>query len=86
MPLTHIDEPGEVDAFGVRFTMEERGHRVRCHVFRSAITATADRRAASDADLLEMFQACRGVLERHASSLYDAGHRNPWIEAIVIRT
>jgi hypothetical protein len=82
MPLTSIDEPAEVDAFGVRFTMEERGRRVRCHVFRSAIHDLEDYPAGSADEQLARFKANRGVFERQASRLYDAGHQTPWIESI----
>lgn len=81
MPLTATDSPGEVDAFGVRFTMQERGRPVRCHVFRAAIDYLDDRAAGSDAELLARFQRNRALFERLASDLYDAGHRTPWIEA-----
>jgi hypothetical protein len=84
MPLTAIDEPGQVDAFGVRFTMEERGKRVRCHVFRSAINHVEDHAAADDAELLARFQKSRTMFERLASNLYDAGHQTPWIEVFSI--
>ena len=82
MPLTSVDEPGEVDAFGIRFTMEQRGERVRCHVFRSAVTAAAGHGVLSDADLLAMFQQNRPMFERLANHLFDAGHRTPWIETV----
>ena len=82
VPLTAVDEAGEVDAFGIRFVMEQRGERVRCHVFRSAITATAEHAVVSDEDLLALFQKGRSMFERLASNLFDAGHRNPWIEAV----
>ena len=81
MPLTAIDAPGEVDAFGVRFTMDERGKPVRCHVFRNAINHMEDHPAGSDDELLARFQRSRTLFERLASNLYDAGHRTPWIEA-----
>ncbi len=79
MPLTAIDDPGEVDAFGVRFTMEERGKRVRCHVFRSALDRIEDHATRTDDELLSRFQRSRGLFEQLASNLYDAGHRTPWI-------
>ncbi|MCW6510325.1 DUF1488 family protein [Lichenifustis flavocetrariae] len=84
MPLTHIDEPAEVDAFGIRFTMDHYGERVRCHAFRSAITAMADHAATSDEDLLAMFELNRPLYERLANNLFDAGHRNPWIEVYLV--
>ncbi len=81
MPLTARNEPGEVDAFGVRFTMEERGRPVRCHVFRSALDLIEEHAAGSDDELLARFQRSRALFERLANNLYDAGHRTPWIEA-----
>jgi hypothetical protein len=81
MPLTATEQPGEVDAFGVRFTMEERGRPVRCHIFRAAIDHLEDRPAASNAELLARFQRSRAMFERLASNLFDAGHRTPWIES-----
>lgn len=80
MPLTTLDEPGEVDAFGVRFMMEDRGKLVRCHVFRSAINHVEESTARTDADLLARFQKGRGLYEQVAMRLYDAGHRTPWVE------
>ena len=82
MPLTSMDEPAVVDAFGVRFTMEERGRPVRCHIFRSAINDLDEHPAGSEAEQLARFKANRGAFERQASRLYDAGHRTPWIESI----
>ncbi len=84
MPLTAVDKPGEVDAFGVRFTMEERGKMVRCHVFRSAINQIEDHAACNDEELLQRFAKSRGMFERLASNLYDAGHRTPWIDAFLV--
>lgn len=81
MPLTAVDEPATVDAFGVCFTVEERGKLVRCHVFRSAIYIVEQSTPKPSADLLASFQAARPLFERIASDLYDAGHRNPWIDA-----
>lgn len=79
MPLTAVDKPGVVDAFGVHFDMEDRGSPVRCHVFRSAV-ASLEQRTLRDDALLSAFQRSRGMLERLASNLYDAGHRTPWID------
>lgn len=79
MPLTAVKEPGEVDAFGVRFMMEEREKRVRCHVFRAAIDHLEERSAGNDEDTLARFERNRWMFERLASNLYDAGHRTPWI-------
>lgn len=79
MPLTAVDMPGVVDAFGVQFTMEDRGTPVRCHVFRNAITSLEQRTPRGD-QLLSAFQRNRGLFERLASNLYDAGHRTPWID------
>ena len=79
MPLTSTNEPAEVDAFGVRFTMEERGTRVRCHIFRSAINDLDDFPANTADEQLALFKANRGTFERQASRMYDAGHQNPWI-------
>ena len=84
MPLTAINEPAEVDAFGVRFTMNDRGERIRCHVFRSAINAPELNRAASDEDLLARFERNRRMFERLASNLFDAGHKTPWIEPFIV--
>ncbi len=84
MPLTAIDEPGTVDAFGVRFTMEERGRPVRCHGFRAAIDATSERASGNNEVLLDRFERSRALFERLASNLYDAGHRNPWIEGFIV--
>ena len=81
MPLTPVKEPGEVDAFGVRFTMEDRGTKVRCHVFRAAIDHIEERAAGSPAETLARFEKSRWMFERLASNLYDAGHRTPWIGA-----
>ena len=83
MPLSHIEEPGEVDAFGVRFTMEERGRLVRCHVFRAAIDKLQERQAPNDDELLARFQSYRAMFERLASNLYDAGHQTPWIDVFM---
>ncbi len=80
MPL--IDDPNDpavVDAFGVRFTMTDREKRVRCHVFKAAIDAMSPEAE----DLLSSFKKNRGVFARLASNLYDAGHRNPWIDAVM---
>ena len=84
MPLTALDEPGVVDPFGIRFSMEERGKVVRCHVFRAAVEFVDELPANTDAELLARFQRSRGLFERLASNLYDAGHRNPWIEASIV--
>ncbi|WP_428350874.1 DUF1488 family protein [Lichenifustis flavocetrariae] len=64
--------------------MEQRGERVRCHVLRSAITATAKHAAVNAEDLLAMFDLNRPLFERLASNLFDAGHRNPWIEGFLV--
>jgi Protein of unknown function (DUF1488) len=85
MPLTAIDEPGEVDAFGVRFTMDDCGKRVRCHAFRSSINRMEDHAARNDEELLARFQKNRAMFEHMASALYDAGHRTPWIELLVVK-
>jgi hypothetical protein len=79
MPLTPLNEPGEIDAFGVRFSMEDRGKLVRCHVFRAAVEFIEERPARTNDELIARFQANRRVFERMASDLYDAGHRTPWI-------
>ena len=79
MPLTAVDEPGVLDAFGVNFTMTDRGDPVRCHVFRNAILTVEQRTARGD-EVLSAFQRSRGMFERLASNLYDAGHRTPWID------
>ncbi len=79
MPLTALNRPAEIDAFGVRFTMEDRGKLVRCHVFRAAIDFIEERAARTDDELMARFQGNRGLFERMASDLYDAGHRTPWI-------
>ena len=84
MPLTSTNEPGEVDAFGVRFTMEQRGERVRCHIFRAALDYLDDDVASSNGELLSRFEKSRGMFERLASNLYDAGHRTPWIDAVMM--
>ena len=83
MPLTSTDEPAEVDAFGLRFTMEERGKRVRCHIFRYVIHGLDDHPASSAEEQLARFKANRGIFERLASRLYDAGHQTPWIERVL---
>lgn len=81
MPLTSIDEPGVVDAFGVCFAMEEHGRLVRCHVFRNALNQVEGQAAMNDGELLVSYQKHRVLFERLASNMFDAGHRNPWIEA-----
>ncbi len=81
MPLTALKEPGEIDAFGVRFTMMDRDKVVRCHVFRAAIDHIEERPAGNDEDALARFEKSRWMFERLASNLYDAGHRTPWIGA-----
>ena len=79
MPLTALAEPGVPDAFGIHFDMEDRGRRVRCHVFRGAILAV-EQRPAAGRDVLSAFQRSRPMFERLASNLYDAGHRTPWVD------
>ena len=79
MPLSATDQPGVVDAFGVHFDMTDRGEPVRCHVFTSAIVTAEDCSTRPD-ELLSAFQRSRKLFEREASTLYDAGHRTPWIE------
>ncbi|WP_131116317.1 DUF1488 family protein [Lichenihabitans psoromatis] len=81
MPLTTMNEPGEVDAFGVRFKMEDHGKVVRCHVFRAAIDQGETRVSRTDDDRLARFQRSRALFELRASHLYDAGHRTPWVDA-----
>ena len=81
MPLTPLNEPGEVDAFGVRFTMEERGRLVRCHVFKSAINQVEGQRTSTGKQLLALFEKHRAFFERLASNLFDSGIQTPWIEA-----
>ena len=79
MPLSAVDQPGGVDAFGCHFHRTARGEPVRCHVFASAIITAEDCSARPD-ELLAAFQRSRKLFEREASVLYDAGHRTPWVE------
>ncbi len=79
MPLTSVDQPGVLDAFGVHFDMKNRDELVRCHVLRGAILSVEMRSARGD-DVLSAFQRSRAMFERLASNLYDAGHRTPWID------
>jgi hypothetical protein len=80
MPLTTVDDPGEIDPFGVRFTMEDGGTFVRCHIFRAAMDHMEDRAIRTDDERLARFQKARGLFESVASRMYDAGHRTPWID------
>ena len=79
MPLTATDLPAEVDAFGVRFTMQDWTGTVRCHVFRAALDHLEERPARTPQETLDRFNKSRGRFERLASRLHDAGHRTPWV-------
>jgi len=80
-----MNEPGEVDAFGILFNMEDRGKLVRCHVFRAAMDRVEDHASQDSDELIARFQKSRRMFEQLASNLYDAGHRTPWIDAYLGR-
>ena len=82
MPLTPTDLPGEVDAFGVRFMMNDLNGPVRCHVFQAALNYLEETYAHTGEEILERFTKNRTRLEALASDLHDAGHRTPWISVV----